>query len=118
MDVGVDPNDANTGNMEPLTSNVDTNGNDNETDNDNNIEDNINEAASEDSGMSSVDNHNMSGRKMSEKCLFTLSCILYCQHTTQIWAASICTQNVGSYFFTAHDFFITTFVFCQPKSFL
>ena len=71
MDVGVDP--ANNGDniMEgPLTSSsaVDTNGNDNVSeDNDNNIEDNINEAASEDSGMSSVDNHNMSGRKMSEK---------------------------------------------------
>ena len=78
MDVGVDP-DANTSNMEPLTSNVDTNGNDNasETDNDNNIEDNINEAASEDSGMSSVDNHNMSGRKMSEKCLLSA---VYCQY--------------------------------------
>ena len=65
--------------MEPLTSNVDTNGNDNasETDNDNNIEDNINEAASEDSGMSSVDNHNMSGRKMSEKCQLSA---VYCQY--------------------------------------
>ena len=55
------------------------NGNDNasETDNDNNIEDNINEAASEDSGMSSVDNHNMSGGKMSEKCLLSA---VYCQY--------------------------------------
>ena len=98
MDVGVDPNVASTGNMEPLTSNVDTNGNDNDADNDNNIEDNINEAASEDSGMSSVDNHNMSGRKMSEKCLLSEVHILYYQHTTQIWAASICTQNIGSFF--------------------
>ena len=79
MDVGVDPNTASTGNMEPLTSNVDTNGNDNEADNDNNIEDNINEAASEDSGMSSVDNHNMSGRKMSEKC--PLSAVYYIVNT-------------------------------------
>ena len=68
MDLGVDLANTGDNNNDPVTtssvvtSSVDTNGNDNE-DNDNIIEDNINEAASEDSGMSSVDNHNMSGRK-------------------------------------------------------
>ena len=69
MDVGVEPANNGDSGMENMTqgSAVDTNGNDNVSeDNDNNIEDNINEAASEDSGMSSVDNHNMSGREMSE----------------------------------------------------
>ena len=70
MDVGVEPANNGDSGMENMTqgSTVDTNGNDNVSeDNDNNIEDNINEAASEDSGMSSVDNHNMSGREKCQK---------------------------------------------------
>ena len=71
MDVGVEPannGDSGVENMTQGSAAVDTNGNDNVSeDNDNNIEDNINEAASEDSGMSSVDNHNMSGRKKFQK---------------------------------------------------
>ena len=44
------------------SDNTTTAGSDNSQDHDN-MEDNINEAASEDSGMSSVDNHNMSGEE-------------------------------------------------------
>ena len=44
-----------------MSTTIDTNGNDNTVEEHDNIEDNINEAASEDSGMSSVDNHNLSG---------------------------------------------------------
>ena len=65
MDVGVEQ-------LVPVPDTLDTNGNnsdntttagsDNSQDHDN-MEDNINEAASEDSGMSSVDNHNMSGEE-------------------------------------------------------
>ena len=44
-----------------MSTTIDTNGNDNTVEENDNMEDNINEAASEDSGMSSVDNHNLSG---------------------------------------------------------
>ena len=80
MDVGVDP-DTNTGHVEPVTTGVDTNGNDQDVseENDNIIEDSINEAASEDSGMSSVDNHNMSGSVTH----ISRSSQLCCQHNVK-----------------------------------
>ena len=61
MEVSVEiPNTAET--MENITANIDSNGNDKQEEDHDTIEDNINEAASEDSGMSSVDNHNLSGK--------------------------------------------------------
>ena len=48
------------------SDNTPTAGSDNSQDHDN-MEDNINEAASEDSGMSSVDNHNMSGQQYEDR---------------------------------------------------
>ena len=76
MDVGVEQ-------LVPVPDTLDTNGNnsdntttagsDNSQDHDN-MEDNINEAASEDSGMSSVDNHNMSGEECKEPNWIQCAC--------------------------------------------
>ena len=89
MDVAVEVTNNNSDHIDTLASNnsdtitatatMDTNGNDNTLeviDHSEAIEDNINEAASEDSGMSSVDNHNMSGEtKSALKCyLFGTYC--------------------------------------------
>ena len=83
MDVAVEVtnNNSSDNNIDTLANNnidtidtitattMDTNGNDNTLDtidHSEHIEDNINEAASEDSGMSSVDNHNMSGESFNK----------------------------------------------------
>ena len=55
------------------SDNTTTAGSDNSQDHDN-MEDNINEAASEDSGMSSVDNHNMSGEEYIEPDWIQCAC--------------------------------------------
>ena len=55
------------------SDNTTTAGSDNSQDHDN-MEDNINEAASEDSGMSSVDNHNMSGEQYKEHDWIQCAC--------------------------------------------
>ena len=55
------------------SDNTTTAGSDNSQDHDN-MEDNINEAASEDSGMSSVDNHNMSGEEYIEPNWIQCAC--------------------------------------------
>ena len=74
MDVSMgvaEPNNA-AASTENMTNNNDHTNEDHET-----IEDNINEAASEDSGMSSVDNNNVSGKQyfwIHKKVIF---CILF-----------------------------------------